>query len=157
MPYLNKLTGDFGLNIYNVREANPNASIPDGVGYGDFEWYAPTKPAFNPATQVAVEIAPVNATQQWRIDPAPVVVPSLCTPAQGLIALFALKQITQEDLQGVINGIPDPVQRYTAQIGFQRATVWERGSATMQTMAMLLSLSETDLNDLFSYAAGVQV
>ena len=83
--------------------------------------------------------------------------PAVCTPAQGLVALFAIKQITEQDVVTAIAAIPDPVQRYMAQIGFHRATAWERGSATMQAMAALLSLSETDLDALFSYAAGVQV
>lgn len=83
--------------------------------------------------------------------------PVTCSPAQGLVALYTIKQISEQDVVTVIAAIPDPVQRYTAQIGFHRATAWERNSATMQAMAALLSLSETDLDALFSYAAGVQV
>ena len=83
--------------------------------------------------------------------------PTTCTPAQGLIALYALKQITEQDLLDAIAQIPDPVQRYTATIGCQRATFWERGSASMQTMAQLLGLTETDLDELFVYAVGVEV
>ena len=90
-------------------------------------------------------------------EPQPPQVPAVCTPAQGLVALFAIKQITEQDVATAIAAIPDPVQRYTAQIGFNRATAWERGSATMQAMSALLSLSETDLDALFSYAAEVQV
>ena len=90
-------------------------------------------------------------------EPQPPQVPAVCTPAQGLVALFAIKQITEQDVATAIAAIPDPVQRYTAQIGFHRATAWERSSATMQAMSALLSLSETDLDALFSYAAGVQV
>ena len=82
--------------------------------------------------------------------------PTSCTPAQGLIALYALKQITEQDIATSIASITDPVQRYTAQIGYSRATQWERGSATMQAMAALLGLSEADLDALFAYAVGVQ-
>lgn len=83
--------------------------------------------------------------------------PTTCTPAQGLIALYVLKQTTEQDILNAIAQIPDPVQRYTATIGYQRATAWERGSATMQTMAQLLGLTDEDLNNLFAYAAGVEV
>jgi hypothetical protein len=104
----------------------------------------------------------VYSKQDWEImrademaarNPAP----QSCTPAQGLIALYALKQITEQDIATSIASITDPVQRYTAQIGYSRATQWERGSATMQAMAALLGLSEADLDALFAYAVGVQV
>ena len=80
-----------------------------------------------------------------------------CTPAQGLVALFALKNITEDNVLAAIDQIPDPVQQYTARIGYQHATVWERNSPTMQAMAQLLQLSEQDLDELFTYAVGVQV
>lgn len=83
--------------------------------------------------------------------------PQQCTPAKGLVALYALKQITEDHVLDAIAQIPDPVQQYTAKIGYQRATSWERASPTMQTMAQLLQLSEQDLDDLFSHAANVNV
>ena len=101
-------------------------------------------------------ISEVESTYTPPPLPEPVV-PTTCTPAQGLVALYAVKGITESAVNTVIAAIPDPVQRYTAQIGFQRATEWYRGSATMQAMASLLGLSESDLDALFTYAAGVQV
>ncbi|MFC4475066.1 hypothetical protein [Comamonas denitrificans] len=83
--------------------------------------------------------------------------PASCTPTQGLIALYTLKQITEQDIFTALETITDPVARYTAKIGYQRATQWERRSATMQLMAQLLELSEDDLDALFSYAVGVCV
>lgn len=83
--------------------------------------------------------------------------PKTCTPAQGLVALFALKSITEDNVLAAIGQIPDPVQQYTARIGYQRATTWERNSQTMQAMAQLLQLSEADLDALFAYAVEVQV
>ena len=93
------------------------------------------------------------------VAPAPTAptVPQSCTPAQGLIALYALQSITEEDIATAIAAIPDPVQRYSAQIGYTRAITWERTSATMQALAALLGLSESDLSTLFTYAAGVHV
>lgn len=89
--------------------------------------------------------------------PAVIIKPSTCTPAQGLVALFALKQVTEDHVLEAIAQIPDPVQQYTARIGYQRATTWERGSPTMLAMAQLLQLSDEDLDALFSYAVSVQV
>lgn len=83
--------------------------------------------------------------------------PSVCTPAQGLIALYAFKGITEADITGAIERIADQAQRYTAQIGYTRATTWERESATMQALAALLGLTEEDLDALFTYAVGVRV
>lgn len=80
-----------------------------------------------------------------------------CTPAQGLVALYAVKGLTDQHLQAAIDQIADPVDRYTARIGFARATSWQRGSPTMQCMAQLLKLSEEDLDHLFAYAATVTV
>lgn len=71
MSYMNTVTNTFGHTIHEVRTANPDSSIPDGADCGDFQWYAPVTPEFDPRTQVAVELAPVGGVQQWRIDPAP--------------------------------------------------------------------------------------
>ena len=92
-------------------------------------------------------------------DPAEpdAIAPNKCSPAKGLVALFALKRITEDDVLAAIGRIEDPVQQYTARIGYQRATIWERGSPTMQAMAQLLQLSEVDLDELFTYAVAVQV
>lgn len=69
MPYTNIQAETFGHHINEVREAYPDASIPDGADYGDFRWYEPVAPDFNPATHVAVEVAPSDGLQQWRLDP----------------------------------------------------------------------------------------
>lgn len=122
---------------------------PDGRFHPDMKWVA----------------CPGNIQPGWEFDgadfcepaaPAPGV-PSTCTPAQGLVALFALKNITEDKVLAAIAQIPDPVQQYAAKIGYQRATTWERGSPTMKSMAQLLQLSEGDLDALFTYAAGVNV
>ena len=78
-----------------------------------------------------------------------------CTPAQGLVALFALKQISEEDILQLIGDIEDPVQQYTARVRFQRATYWERTDDTTKMLSLLLNLSDQDLDDLFEYAATV--
>lgn len=84
-------------------------------------------------------------------------VPRSCAPAQGLVALYAVKQITEDDIRTVIDGITDPVTRYTAKIGYERATVWEEGSPTMQMMQAAFNLSDSDMGELFDYAVQVKV
>ena len=84
-------------------------------------------------------------------------VPRSCTPAQGLVALYAVKGITEDDIRTVIDSIPDPVTRYTAKIGYERATVWEEGSSTMQMMQAAFNLSYSDMGELFDYAVQVKV
>lgn len=88
-------------------------------------------------------------------DPEPEPIPSSCTPAQGLVALFALKSITESDISQAIDQIPDPVDKYTAQIAFTRAVSWERDSAAMAMLAGMLGLDSDDLDSLFAYAVGV--
>ena len=83
--------------------------------------------------------------------------PSVCSPAQGLDALFARKQITEADVNATIAAITDPVARYTSQIAFARATEWRRDSASTQQLAALLRLTESDLDALFAFAVTVAV
>ena len=83
--------------------------------------------------------------------------PSVCSPAQGLVALFAIKQITESDVNATIAAITDPVARYTSQVAFARATEWKRDSASIQQLATLLGLTESDLDALFEFAVKVTV
>ena len=88
----------------------------------------------------------------------PVITPQqACSPAQGLVALFAIKQITESDVNATIAAITDPVARYTSQVAFARATEWRRDSASMQQLATLLGLTESDLDALFEFAVTVAV
>ena len=94
--------------------------------------------------------------QEVPTTPTPAT-PTVCSPAQGLVALFAIKQITESDVNATIAAIPDPVARYTAQIAFARATEWRRESASIQQLATLLGLTEADLDALFAFAVTVAV
>lgn len=90
-------------------------------------------------------------------DPVTPQVPQSCSPAQGLVALYAIKQITESDVTAAIAAITDPVARYTTQIAFARATEWRRDSASIQQLATLLGLTESDLDALFEFAVKVAV
>ena len=101
---------------------------------------------------------------KWRLaevqdvpTPPTPATPTVCSPAQGLVALFAIKQITESDVNATIAAITDPVLRYTSQIAFARATEWRRDSASIQQLAALLGLTESDLDALFAFAVTVTV
>lgn len=81
----------------------------------------------------------------------------VCSPAQGLVALYALHGITESDIASTIAAIPDPARKYTAQIGFSRATEWRSDSPTMLALANLLGLGDSELAELFEKAATVAV
>ena len=83
--------------------------------------------------------------------------PSVCSPAQGLVALFAIKQITESDVTATLAAITDPVARYTSQVAFARATEWKRDSVSIQQLSALLGLTESDLDALFEFAVTVAV
>ena len=110
------------------------------------------------------EFAEQQHPGKWRLAEVQVVptpptpaTPTVCSPAQGLVALFAIKQITEAGVNATIAAITDPVLRYTSQIAFARATEWKRDSAAMQQLATLLGLTEADLDALFEFAAKVTV
>ena len=110
------------------------------------------------------EFAEQQHPGKWRLaevqdvpaEPAPST-PTVCSPAQGLVALFAIKQITESDVNATIAAITDPVARYTSQIAFARATEWRRDSVSIQQLSALLGLTESDLDALFAFAVTVAV
>ena len=110
------------------------------------------------------EFAEQHYPGKWRLaevqdvpTPPTPSTPSVCSPAQGLVALYALKQITEADVNATIAAITDPVLRYTTQVAFARATEWRRDSASIQQLAALLGLTESDLDALFAFAVTVAV
>ena len=110
------------------------------------------------------EFAEQQHPGKWRLaegqdvpaTPTPAT-PSVCSPAQGLVALFAIKQITESDVNATIAAITDPVARYTSQVAFARATEWKRDSVSIQQLSALLGLTESDLDVLFEFAVTVAV
>ncbi|MCX7505879.1 hypothetical protein [Delftia tsuruhatensis] len=106
------------------------------------------------AAQYETMIAEVEATM--GPDPLPAI-PETCTPAQGLVALYVLRGITEDALHQTIDGIEDAALRYTTRIGFARATEWRRSSPAIALMGELLNLSAADLDALFTHAVMVEV
>lgn len=110
----------------------------------------------------APEYDAVNQGCFWRDDEWEVVnvdqsepVPETASPAQGLMALYQLKQIAETDIETAINNIEDSAERYTAHIAYRKTTVWERHSQSMSIIATLLGLTEGDLDDLFRLAVTI--
>lgn len=110
------------------------------------------------------EFAEQQHPGKWRLagvqdvpTPPTPATPTVCSPAQGLVALFAIKRITESDVNTTIAAITDPVARYTSQVAFARATEWRRDSASIQQLAALLGLTESDLDALFEFAVKVAV
>ena len=97
------------------------------------------------------------AEVQDALTPPTPATPTVCSPAQGLVALFAIKQITESDVTATLAAITDPVLRYTSQIAFARATEWRRDSVSIQQLSALLGLTESDLDALFEFAVTVAV
>ena len=111
-----------------------------------------------------LEFAEQQHPGKWRLaevqdvpTPPTPATPTVCSPAQGLVALFAIKQITESDVNATIAAITDPVARYTSQVAFARATEWRRDSASIQQLSALLGLTESDLDALFEFAVKVTV
>lgn len=90
-------------------------------------------------------------------EPPPTPVPTSATPAQGLMALYQLKGITEDDIETAVAGIADPGERYAAQIAYRKTTTWEKDSPSMQSFGALLQLTEQDFVDLFTLAPTIKL
>ena len=119
-------------------------SLPEGGSIEDLIWHDGA--------------APIGLEQKWAdFDPDFTPVPTTATPAQGLMALYQLKGITEDDIESAIAGISDPGERYAAQIAYRKTTVWELGSPSMQSIGALLQLTEQDFIDLFTLAPTIKL
>ena len=85
------------------------------------------------------------------------VTPQACSAAQGERALFDLRGIKSEHVLAAITQITDPDQQYRAHSAYTRATEWRRDSETTQTLAAILGLTESDMDELFTYAVTVNI
>lgn len=170
--FVHKTTGE-EISFAQLKERFPLTLFPEGFA-ADFEDYAAVQqvdqPAHDPTTHKVVGLPPVETDgvwlQQWSVVPLTqqeiddarrAQVPQSCTAAQGERALFDLRGITDADVLAAIDQIPDADNRYRASSAYQRATEWRRDSETTQTLAAILSLSESDMDELFTYAPTVRV
>ena len=84
-------------------------------------------------------------------DPIVPVVPQSVTMRQARLALLGVALL--DDVDAGIAAIPDPVQRTAAQIEWEYATVIERNSPLVQSLAAGLGLTAADIDDLLTLAA----
>lgn len=155
MPYRNTADGTFGHSVYIVREANPRTSLPEGVSFGDFEWYEPTDaPESDPRLQVAAELPPALdggvLRQRWELQDAPP--PAEVTMRQAQIALLDLG-ITDATVEASIDQIEDPDAQARARIEWRRGGVVLRSSPMVALIAAGLALTTSQLDQLFRKAA----
>ena len=155
MPYRNTAAGTFGHNIYTVREANPRTSLPEGVSFGDFEWYEPTPPPeADQHLQVAVEVPPALVggvlRQRWELQDAPP--PDEVTMRQAQLALLDLG-ITDATVEAAIDAIANPDEQARARIEWRRGGVVLRSSTMVALIASGLALTHSQLDQLFRKAA----
>ena len=117
-------------------------------------------PAFNGITELLSGITDkqqiLNALSQfnpeyvWAVTYETPPVPAL-TRRQFRLALvtngFALA-----DIEALINQIEDDMQRQIIQIEWQDATVFERNNSSLLTIAALMGLSSTQIDELWAQA-----
>ena len=179
--YYNTGTGDFGLSEGDVRSYFEQAGMlvtwPEPFAPREpFVAVIPAeRPAYNPATHKAVEIAPKDTPdgwlQQWKAvklsaaelaqieadrlaaeqaekDAARITV----TKRQALLALFDLKGIKGDQIDAMISTIPDENARYRAKVDWDGSAAIESDSPTMLMLAAGLELNKAALEQLFDYA-----
>ena len=174
--YLDKDTGDYPLEPIDIIQRHQhNTSFP--VPFEAPDQYVlvaeSERRAFNPATHKVVELTPVEAEgsylQTWKVvkltkgehdaadrlaaeqvakDAARVIV----TKRQALLAMFDLKGIRDDQIDAMINAIPDENTRYRAKVDWAGSVSIESDSPTVLMLAAALELSEADLAALFDYA-----
>lgn len=82
-------------------------------------------------------------------------VPQQVTRAQGKIALIEADLL--DDVLTYAEAIVDQKQRALAEVALHETNFWERSSPFLNQAAAALGWSDAKLDELFIYAAGVQV
>ena len=81
------------------------------------------------------------------------VAPTAVTPRQARLALLQIGKL--DAVSAALAAIPDPAQRTAAQIEWEYATVIERNSLLVQSLAAGLGLTDADLDALFEAASRI--
>ena len=105
-------------------------------------------PLFNPVNQGAF-----FREGAWVVETAVpgVIVPASVTPRQARLALLQIGKL--DAVSAALAAIPDPARRTAAQIEWEYATVIERNSSLVQSLAAGLGLAAADVDDLLTLAA----
>ena len=107
-------------------------------------------PAYDRATQGAF-----FRDGAWEVETAAFVriMPMSVTPRQARLALLQIGKL--DAVSAALAAIPDPARRTAAQIEWEYATVIDRNSPLVQSLAAGLNLTDAQLDDLFTQAAGL--
>ena len=128
--------------IYEIRQENPNMSIPDGTDCSSlgFEFLEevekPKQEGF-----YAIEVAPINNKQTWKLVEIPKEVPQEITPLQSKLQLLEIGLL--DEVEALVTA-DRKVQLY-----WEYASVIERDNEILLMMATSLGMTEEQLDDLF--------
>ena len=128
--------------IQEIRQENPNMSIPDGTDCSSlgFEFLEevekPKQEGF-----YAVEVAPINNKQTWELVAIPKEVPQEITPLQSKLQLLEIGLL--DEVEALVTA-DRKVQLY-----WEYASVIERDNEILLMMATSLGMTEEQLDDLF--------
>ena len=128
--------------IEEIRQENPNMSIPDGTDCSSlgFEFLEevekPKQEGF-----YAIEVAPINNKQTWKLVEIPKEVPQEITPLQSKLQLLEIGLL--DEVEAMVSA-DRKVQLY-----WEYASVIERDNEILLMMATSLGMTEEQLDDLF--------
>ena len=128
--------------IEEIRQENPNMSIPDNtvcssLGFEFLEEVEkPKQEGF-----YAIEVAPINNKQTWKLVEIPKEVPQEITPLQSKLQLLEIGLL--DEVEALVTA-DRKVQLY-----WEYASVIERDNEILLMMATSLGMTEEQLDDLF--------
>ena len=132
--------------IEEIRQENTNMSIPDNtdcssLGYETLiEVEQPKQDGF-----YAVEVAPINNKQAWKLVEIPKEVPQEITPLQSKLQLLELGLL--DDVEAMVSA-DRKVQLY-----WEYASVIERDNEILLMMATQLGLTSEKVDEMFIAAS----
>ena len=166
MNYLRLSDNAFGITESEIRAAHPNTSYPRPMpaevpGYVGVQEVA--RPDFDPITQNAVEVQPVQVagvwTQQWEVSDLPpdvvatniaATIPAAVTMRQARLALLAAGQLAA--VEAAIDAMSEPT-RSAARIEWEYSTEVQRLNGFVAALGPALGLSSEQIDALFIAAA----
>lgn len=165
MAYIDTQTGIYPLTLADLRRDNPLTIFFEPFdGDGRYEPVTATdKPAHDPATHKAVELAPVHEDGRWRQawsvvalsaqeidDMRRARVPAAVTMRQARLALLSAGLL--DDVDAAINSLPSP-QKEAARIEWEYSQEVQRHNGFVAQLGPALGLSDVQMDDLFAIAA----
>lgn len=114
----------------------------------DDGWFIPTDPANTGYQQYLAWLAEGNVPEPYVAPPPPI--PSTVTRFQALAVLAAGGYL--DTVRNYINTLD---QNNIQRLAWENATDWERTSPTLNALAAMLGLTDTEVDDLFVAASQV--